>query len=394
MFVNFWKVQTQIIILKAIPPLLQREPGKELPMGGWHAHSTISRPKKYLKYGSTSGWSNQLQSLEHAFWFADATKRTLVLSPMLPQNKKTQRSYLGSTIDAEYENLTNYIPMTKVLEFDWSSLSVIDWSVFHQRTKNQNLSETELSYKYHCANTKWTRNLTAFPKDNLTQIHYCEDHLGRRGFHNITYRDMVTTLEQFDSYDVLNFHFIFPESGFDTAHQKPTFNLTYTGPIRTVAKSIRQNLWGDDPYASIHIRTRDGPYKRIFQNNATGVIRDALMMVGGEIERYHSETNLNNNITLLVITDSFWFHNHPSWLNASVIFTHSMANKGIIISYRFGSDYAEQVKELRTIISNPFADIFVDMQLAACASIGFGYFETNSTFLKRIRAMRMQPPIC
>ena len=206
---------------------------------------------------------------------------------------------------------------------------------------------------------------------------------------------MVTTLRQYDDFDVLNFNFIFPWSGFDTAHQRPIFNLTYTEPIISTARSIRRYLWENEPYASIHIRASDGPYFELFKANATAVIRGALEMVGAQMEQYHREKQQLQNVTLLVITDVGNMRSHLSWANESAAFALRMVDEhGIRLSYVFSSDYDARVKTLQTNLRTPSVSICVDMQLAACADIGFGYFKTTSTFLKRILAMRRQPPVC
>ena len=359
-------------------------------------HQSITRPDKFLKYGATGGWANQVLSLEHAIWLADATQRTLVVSPMLGFCEKFQSNYVNSGINEEYEKVTTYIPMSEVLELDWSGLNIVDWKVFYNRFRNNNtLKERELSHLFHCGNTKWTRNLTSWSNVNLTNIHTCKDHLGKKGIYNVTIQDMVTTLQPYDSYDILDFNFIFPSSNFDTAHQWPTFNLTYSEPIRAVAKLIRQNLWDDRPYAAIYIRGGEGPYLDIFSQNSSTVIHDSLVMAGSEIELYNKHNNHNlNNVTLLVVTDIQKIKDHKNWKKESALFTSMMAKKGISMSYSFRSDYKAQVNDFTANTSNPYADICVDMQLAACASAGFGYYKTNSTFLKRIVSMRMQPPVC
>lgn len=380
------------------PNFLSNLAGQRSPNTGSFQHQPrISRPDKFLMYGVTSGWANQLLCHEHAIWLAHATRRTLIVSPMLGWGETMQGHWQNTSINEQYSRLKTYVPVTDVLELDWSGLNVIDWKVFYNTMGNDSaLTETELSYRFNCANTKWTRNLTSWSEIQLENIWTCADHLAKRGVHNVTVRDIVTTLKPFESYDILNFNFIYPSSNFDTDHQHPKFNLTYVEPIRSTAQAIRQILWDDRPYAAIHIRGTDGPFKQIFRDDPSSVMRAALEMAGGEMEQFQKEHNHTHakNMTLLVLSDVPAIESHNSWTSESARFSDRMATIGITMSYNFRSDYQRQVSELMENISNPYADVCVDMQLAACATAGFGYLQTTSTFLERIKDMRQQPPVC
>ena len=119
---------------------------------------------KYLLYGSTSGWANQLLSLEHAYWIAFVTNRTLILPPVLYHFDATRRTYKNIVIpnnkdensknnntmdddavsvyydhilkDAQTNPKKNRLPMTSILDFQsWNNIvPVIDYSTFVHRT--------------------------------------------------------------------------------------------------------------------------------------------------------------------------------------------------------------------------------------------------------------------
>eukprot|EP00977_Amphora_coffeiformis_P007511 scaffold1640_cov161-Amphora_coffeaeformis.AAC.34 len=467
--------------------------------------ATTTRENKFLKYGTTSGWSNQLISLKHAFWLAYASNRTLVLPPVMEHYETVQWTYLDQTVDEVYHNGSNarggYPPskilMSKTINFTSlpnSRVNVIDYRDYYDRILSPNLERTENKWKdvqltlqapdngkYQCTNTIWT--MDASLHDQLTTS-TCEGHLqfqkkGEMRPYKVTLKYGPRELQQYDDYDVLTFNFVFPWSLFDETSfgSVVPFEVVYTEPIRLTARDIYSrwnsgklsqgdsNYYHTDAldkivrvpknnYFSIHVRGMK------FRPDADTVVANVLeeaqnAIVNDFYDRYGAialDTSATNSTatrnttafityTVLLVTDvdqlvnmakddsmegkvpNIW---RQSWKRiAKKIETNSVAlplslllgennepiyeeeddddktanvavNVRAKIELRTAADYLEHQAPLEEQLgSNPYACIYLDQQLAACARLGFtGSHLHLSTFQQLIQSMHDKPLAC
>lgn len=406
-------------------------------------HPTTSKPQvstalsltsqKYIKYAATSGWANQLKSMEHAFWIAHATNRVLILPPAQYHHDVIQFSFSGRNMDQVYRKLVDKCaPMTRILDFNWTMVQVIDYTDYLKRRERQKLSLSErrlikdLPAKrssthrmdidgdngfFNCANTRFTNNksLHLHEVTNIT----CQDHLGLNDGEpkTFTYRHIATALEPYDSYQVWTFQFIFPESLFDTDSMEPAFQVHYRPIIQQAALKLKHS-WPGKHYAAVHIRSADGPFKT---QNWDHVFPKSLEIVKESIQDYHKEHVLDKlpvgsrsaqpltNYTLLIISDSEELNkrtnvtkkNKPAllgkWLRYEAQLERDLLREyNIVLHKRTKASYRLVVEELRQQTSSREADVYLDQQLAACADLGFGHATPGSSFQQLILSMRQQ----
>ena len=461
-----------------------------------------TRKDKFLKYGTTSGWSNQLMSLKHGFWLAYASNRTLVLPPIMEHFETIQWTYFDQTVDEVYHNGSkdgdgyppSKIRMSKTINFASfpnSRVSVMDYRDYYDRILAPKLERTEKEWKdiqltlqekpkngkYRCTNTIWTMDASLHGQSTTSA---CEGHLQwyRKDDppYNVTRKHAPRELQQYDDYDVLTFNFIFPWSLFDDGSFRSVapFEVVYTEPIRLAARNI-YSRWNsgklgdgrggssyhhtdaldrivrvpENNYFSIHVRGTEFGSDADWGVVISNMLEEAQNAIVSDFyDRYGAiapDTSATSSIatrnmtafityTVLLVTDvgqlvnmgkddsvegrlpNMW---RQSWKRIakkikanSVSFPLSLllgenadddgkaadvaVNVRAKIQLRTAANFKKDEGPLEERLgNNPYASIYLDQQLAACARLGFAGSHLNmSTFQQLIKSMHDKPLVC
>jgi hypothetical protein len=404
------------------------------------------RKNKYILYGTTSGWSNQVESLEHAYWLAAATDRTLILAPIMGHFETIQWTYAGEkTVEEVYQSKldSDHPTMTSVLNFTTAHVPVIDYKdYFQQYHHNSNITiddnppktEIQLTFtggrnnytQYRCDNTIFTNNKLLHGQVTTNK---CAGHVGmvrhdpKPPYENVTYKHPHLELVQtYDRYDVWTFTFLFPESlfhreSFESDHDT-RLPFRYVESIQQAARDIITTTWkipSRQYYFSLHYRGGDGPFKR--NSNWTEIIltslneaKEAILLHAAQnkIRHDHQSTTTDGPgpYVILLVTDieelididnnargklaTLWKNNCQR-----IVDEISQEDASIKIRYVTSESYKTETNALIQLLQqNEYAPIFLDQQLAACAGLGYSasHLTRNprSTFQNRIQKMRQQ----
>ena len=354
----------------------------------------------------------------------------------------------SSSSSSSKKKKTYRVPMTNIVDFtswggdgddDASVVPVVDYETWRNDNKNNNNTNRssmmiELSRRpgdeknhtggggaapFNCANTKFTMNssLHGIVETSIS----CQDHIGlkkRNPIKTYTYRDIATTLQPFQPYQVWQFSFLYPNALFDLPSIPPSlFQLHYTPVIRKAVQTIllllqtsNQSWSHHQRYASIHIRGGDGGYAK--QDWAT-LFPNLLNETSRHILEYHynkkkkdptSSSSSSSNTTsttyvLLVVSDIKGLQKRDKkdkifqlWKKSEQIWQEELwKNHQIHMDITSASNYSKQINDLKNMTQSNEAGVYLDQLLAACADISFvASSEVSSTYQQRIRAMRNQ----
>jgi hypothetical protein len=389
----------------------------------------------YLQYYVQGGWGNQLRCISSAFFVAWATNRTLILSPVAPHGylhyrqifdaKKTptfvvdfdlKRAYLSSGL------LKSYVRLDQVLDIDYSlpMVPTIDYKDFYRNVypslKNSTVWVMETNYSHH--NTRW---IVGQPElKGISQQVEVREH--NNNYNNtVVARDLEqvgNTMRNYPIWTLLDSFRAAPSNSLQTSNTTPP--IIYQRPpqseikprfsswIRQTAREILdQNGWNMKtmPYASVHIRGSDGPFKKpeaILQAISNGMdeISTTVQAWASASDYFVSPTSSQKNastIGLFVATDikglgskSTFVHKTKALeraleikFNASLVllFSKDLSLSLVQEIYRNNADTLFPFRNLET------PTIFLDQQVAACANIGFAGTR-GSTFSDFITTLR------
>ena len=405
-----------------IPEMTQNHDGTPVPAQNSlrpteDASTTSLQPHtdKYLLYFAESGWANQFECLEHAYYIARALHRTLLVAPVLPHLGKGGRnpSEVEHMDDGSFKTGVNvskfylkklpskkYMATERVLDmaFTFPDVETIDVKAFFRPTEVEadttshphataNMSEWVIETNYSHFNTLWTLDRPDLEGQEtvLRRIEY-----GTEWTLHVEYRDIAVAIQS--DADIITYMDTFKGLFHESVTERPTkFQPRLSQQIREVVQTVRQD-WNVSSYASVHIRGADGSFAAEDVLNRT--VHSALDQATERLEDWFQSTQ-ESKVGLYVASDIKNVTDHP--LVAAKL--HQMkarlreSTKDETLDVQVWSivnlgDLMERF-EPRPI---RYASQFMDMQMAACAPIGF--FGTNrSTFSSLIAKLR-HPEAC
>ncbi|CAB9514793.1 expressed unknown protein [Seminavis robusta] len=364
---------------------------------------------RYLIHASHGGWSNQVRCIRHAYYMAAATGRILVTAPVLPhitpigaQLWAPPGRFLGHGVISGDFNLKfalhkaylkrwqPYLDMATVLDlkFTFPHVQTMDYRKFREQyydTRGQpktNLTANSwvMEDTYTHANTRWIR------EDLEPNITHGAPVPGAK---HTYYRDLPTLAEGRKAHSVWTMLDTFYGQFLPSAYNHELSWMRFSNPIRQTAKTIHEQEWDDIPYASIHLRVGDDRFLR--QANATiqEVLKETYVQMQQWIDRRKSKKKtIPATIGFFVATDA----SPEGQQDFAERLQRQLAPLLPDIRVFFASSYAAYVtKQLKQELVYP--EIFLDQQLAACATIRF-IASKKSTFSQLIHAIRRSPSAC
>jgi hypothetical protein len=364
---------------------------------------------KYVLYFAESGWANQELCLEHAFYVARALNRTLILPPVMPhlgKGARIPRDVFGmdsgnfktwvDPLKFYVQKLPSfkYLSITNILDRDYSFAGVqtIDAKVFSSKLKCQADSSTTtmtrwvMEYNYTHFNTKWVLS-----SSNLTGTVTTEtrNEYGELRILNMTHRDIVAAFMD-TTEDILVLLDGF-KSEFDTSAMSPPFQPRMSAPIRQAARAVR-NRWKVPAYAAVHIRGGDGHFRKDEKLNDT--ITTAMDHISLQLTKWLllSKNYINNSepvdtVGLYVATDVKGLFNRTAMIREVkdlVDSLHKTSGGNTTVEVLSSKDIVNETQSLGNL---RYASLFMDIQMAACATIGYIGTE-GSTFSQLIQDHR------
>jgi hypothetical protein len=412
--------------------------------------SSLNQTKSYyLLYFANSGFANQLLCLQHASLLAQMLNRVLLLPPILPHfgpgrtfahmvlssdgtRFESPRTYRAEPILNPFHHylqrlpVDQYLPMDQVMDVEYSlpGIETMDVRTFYKgeqfHTTAMEQSSIEVDHGYSHLNTIWINKNQSDLLGRTEQIEVTE--YGKFKVLNQTYRDVVNLLMP-PSEDVLVFLDAFLVN-FHEAIQvasRPWWRPRLARNIRTAVLHAHTTrgvgaeagrLLPPYYYAAIHVRAGDGYFKnpQVLEQTIRHTLGDVAMVlsqwlssgplsttasnasttVGGVTSTSQTE-KLHDAIGLYVATDLHDFRNHPVFRAESVQILESLYDRhGVNITIFSQQDVGNATQILNGIL---YADVFLDMQLAICASIGF-VGTSGSTFSDMIHQHRQSEQEC
>jgi hypothetical protein len=406
--------------------------------------SSLNQTKSYyLLYFANSGFANQLICLQHASLLAQMLNRVLLLPPILPHfgpgrtfahmvlsadgtRFESPRSYLAEPILNPFHHylqrlpVDQYLPMDQVLDIEYSlpGIKTMDVRTFYKEqfpTTAMVQSSIEVDHGYSHLNTIWINKNQSDLLGRTEQIEVTE--YGKFKMLNQTYRDVVNILMP-PSEDVLVFLDAFLVN-FHKATQvasRPWWQPRLARNLRmAVLHAHREAEAGrllPPYYAAIHVRGGDGYFKnpQVLEQTIRHTLGDVAMILSqwlssgplsttasnasttfGGVTSTSQTEKLHDAIGMYVATDLDDFRNHPVFRAESVQILESLYDRhGVNITIFSQQDVGNATQILSGIL---YADVFLDMQLAVCASIGF-VGTSGSTFSDMIHQHRQSEQEC
>jgi hypothetical protein len=371
-------------------------------------HNTTKKEPKYLMYFADHGWANQQICLKNAYAMARILNRTLLLPPVLPHNGRgsTSLSWMVLTKDqGHYQPNTNpfahlfymylerlpaklYMPMGRVVDIKFSlpDIPTLDVREFHAHHFHENLTRSiiEIDNGYSHFNTTWVHKESQL-EGKIVEVH--TNFYGRKRTDVRTHRNLLGTLGN-DPSDIL----VFLDTYFTPYHPSVRAAVPMWQP--RLAPSIVQAVQGTvakwPPYAAIHLRAGDGGFKSrvesTIRNSFQGVTKIIMQWLNANQERDRHQT-----IGLYVATDLENFHQHEVFAAAAANLTKAVyESHQVKMRVLSRKNVGNATKVLGGIL---YADIFLDMQLSACAPMGFQP-SSRSTFSSLIATYRSSGSGC
>ena len=408
---------------------------------------------RYLQYYVQGGWGNQIHCLSSAYFIAWATNRTLILSPVVPHNYlhyrqifdmetrqfqlqyDLERAYLSNRLGSK-----NYLRLDQALDVEYTLplVSTVDFREFY-RTIYPTLSPNAvwvMERNFTHFNTRW---MVGQPElEGLVEPIQAREH-NQNMEYTVTIRDLpalgrTTPIADVPIWTLLDSFRAASrsrETGPVVSRLRPPNVLVKNHPrfgswIRQTAHDFlhhHSHPWGNHtPYASVHIRGSDGPFQKpkAIAKAITQGMENIEQTLRAWVSSFHHDHYHNSNETtttstlrpqysrigLFVATDLADLDTRPlftrrvSSLNSTLWMEHN-----ITLQLLWSKDIQ---RHLQDMISKQGDDdstffpyetvgapsIFLDQQIAACASIGFVGTE-GSTFSRFIATLRRdQENVC
>lgn len=351
----------------------------------------------YLLYFSESGWANQEICMEHAYYFARALNRTLILPPVLPHLGKgslaardvfvMDTTHFKTAVDPLKFYVTKlprekYVPIHDVFDINFSfpDVTVIDALDFSSMLTSHNMTRWVVESHYSHYNTRWILNQSQIEGEVifLTRQEY-----GRTVDLYMTNRDIVTTLADYTD-DIVVFLDGF-KSVFDESSSTPSFQPRMSEHIRTLVQTVRER-WNVPAYGAVHIRGGDGWFAEEHKLQETIVV--AMNNITDQILAWlNGAGDGETSVGLYVATDVRDLFNHTVMAQEVVAMVERIqnaTNPSVIVDFLSGEELSNKF-QIRSDLR--YSNIFLDLQMAVCATVGFVGTE-GSTFSYSIQKHR------
>jgi hypothetical protein len=342
---------------------------------------------KYLLYFTQGGWANQQWCLKKAFIMAKCLNRILLLPPVLPHFGKgatNQATVLtnGSmwfkethSVDTDpfYHYLTRlpneqYLPVSQVIDLDFTlpGVKTMDVRNFHRRYDQKSLTRAtiEIDYGYSHYNTLWLYNQSEIEGtvEDLTINEYTMTKQITR-----TARDLPSTLGSGSSEDLL----VFLDS-FKAAYSE---NVLAAVPewrprmVPSIREAVRSTIASWPPYAAIHVRTGDGPFKQRSETTIRKVFQGVTNLILNWLGLNHRSLHPHNRrIGLYVATDLPFFRQHMVFAAEVATLTETVFQQyNVAVTILSHENVGIATDLLGGML---YTDIFLDLQIPVCAPIG------------------------
>ena len=332
-------------------------------------------------YGVSSGWGNQLISLQHGLWLSNLTGRTLVLPPVLDHFMKGMTNLVtgDKSLPQIFDDLDHQPKMSTVLNFSWSSVPVIDYTDFKQSYMHSlpAVDHNRTSQYTNCKTTTFTADLAKHGVNEYEMNCGGSAHHMRQYPHDFNHSTLLhpVLLPEHKSEQLWMLDFIFPWGLFDetilNSHPMP---VVYSEVIRDAAMKLLQK-WA--PVIAVHIRGGDGPYKNRNWDNYFPNIMGKFSKI--------TESSSASNFTVLILTD---IEEIAYKVEGAPLYQKWLLSKPDNLQVDFVSviDYLDVVRELMPTYGGE-AGVYLDMELGSSAP----YFirSPGSTYNAWIEVMRM-----
>jgi hypothetical protein len=272
---------------------------------------------------------------------------------------------------------------------------------YHHSTSSMTKVTIESDLDYSHFNTVWLYNATSELEgriDSFDRIEY-----GRLQSLNQTYRDLGRTLGS-QTKDIL----VFLDSFLSAMHETLLVQLPPWQPILTpvIRQTIRTAVADWPPYAAIHLRAGDGPFKLRIDETIRRVLQGIAVVILEWLKKYITHS-APSTIGLYVATDLESFRTHKLFVAEIANLTTVLAeqhhvNLTLLSLSDLGSTTiggiatAASVTPLSLLGGMLYGDIFCDIQVAVCAPIGFSgsVGSTLSQLMARHRNRSVTDHVC
>ena len=438
--------------------------------------TTESNKEKYFLYFAQGGWANQVSCLKNAYIMATTLNRILLLAPILPHRnepgstkssmvmgeteqegfhqvrtartsttspKNSKAAFNPRDLDPLYHYLERlppdrYLPLSQVLDINATlpHVRTMDVRDFHQLFYRPTMSRAtiELDYGHSHFNTMWMYNSTEILEGTRILNGFERVIRGKIQTFNLTHRDLVATLGAGSSKDVEeeellvlldSYRALLHPSLGDRVPWRPKMTQFIRRTVRNAVgdsrtQHINKNGWPTN-YAAIHIRTGDGPFKRIVDTTIRQVLSDITPVILNWLKHNTNGTSDNDavapsTIGLYVATDLANFRDHKVFVIETTNLTNVVYEQyhvhltimsqgdvggGLVESASGGGKTPTLSSTTNTVSSSLlhgggmllYADAFWDIQVCVCAPIGFKG-TARSTFSHLIRLHRTANDPC
>ena len=398
---------------------------------------SMNKTKKYLLYYSQNGFANQQLCARGAYKMAQMLDRVLLLPPILPHtgpgivvaqwilNSKNGLSFepaeglqhLPMIMDPFYHYLERlpadlYLPMHHVIDVDYSfaGIETMDVLSFHKLFNRSEMVQAsiEADHGYSHLNTIWITNQSDLLGRTETK------QFGEYGILkllNQTYRDVVNTLAPFEE-DIL----VFLDTFYVEYHKTIQEVLHPWQPrlANNIRRALRSHMEAEAArippyYASIHLRASDGPFPGLLNQTIQHVLGEATILIsqwlsGAQATNTSSSTEVRGamdksrghkrleSVGLFIATDLENFRDHPTFRSESLKLLQSIYDRhGVNVTILSQQDIGNATQILNGML---YADIFMDIQMSVCATIGYVPTSTQSSFSLLIEEHRQSEQEC
>jgi len=376
---------------------------------------------KYLQYFVQAGWSNQVICLKNAYEVALATGRGLILAPVVPhfqlymrdvKRHSTQKFFLRYDLKKAYLKKlprSKYVPLGNVLDLEASLpglVSKVDFRDFYEHNHTVSRSAVPWAMEANVShfNTHWIRNQSALEGSVKHQVKI--EHQVKISYDR-TFRDIVQFSETspFREYRVWTLLDSFRVALHESVYRNgkgSSFRPRFHTKILAASRNIRRDRWQGIPYASVHIRGSDGHFKDSKGKAIDLVLNFAGLSINEWIENHKPEANTTTKSTktigLFVATDIPNLRTNNSFQKKTSALTKSLKDDyGIDLKLLFSDDngnnggspepHVEALFDRNHAGWVGYPEVFLDQQLAACATIGFAGTD-GSSFSNLIKELR------
>lgn len=433
-FASFFILQiiiTTTLLNKTVQPFMEVDPGSRIFLVSKafveDGDGDGDGDGKYLQYFVQAGWANQVICLKHAYEVALATGRGLILAPVVPHfqlymkdvmDTSTQEFYLGYDLKKAYLKKlapSKYVSLGNVLDLKASLpglVSKVDFRDFYRNHAGSSVDPLAMEANASHFNTHWIRNQSAFEgfKKEIVAVEHQVDVRYNRTFRDIARFSETSPFREYPVWTLLDSFRVTLHKSVYHDGKGSSFRPRFHTKILAASQTIWRDRWQGIHYASVHIRGSDGYFKDSKRKAINLVLNLAGLSINEWIENHKPEANTTTTTTkstktigLFVATDipnlrtNNVFQKKTSTLTKSLKDRHGIDLKLLFSDDNNGNDGGSPAQKEEPHVEALFdpnhtgwvgyPGVFLDQQLAACATIGFMGTEGSSfsNFIKELR---------